>query len=168
MRLALLPFVLALVGCLYSEPFLPGVPQEVDTHVLGRWRCVAPEQADKDAAILNVSRLSDRSYRAEFTAPGEETTVFTAYGVDVGGKSFLNAQEVVEGKPKKWTVARYSLHTPSILQIEFARDEPFRNVPKDQRLRAFESELKGNRLFEDYCACIRIKESGISVCAVQQ
>lgn len=164
MRLtALLPLVLALVGCLYDEPFLPGLPQELDTRVLGTWRCVAPEQADKNAAILNVSRVSDRSYRAEFTAQGEETTVFTAHAVDVGGKRFLNAQEIVEAQPKKWTVARYSLHTPSTLQIEFARDEPFRDVPKDQRLRVFESELKGNRLFEDYCACIRIKDAGSSV-----
>jgi hypothetical protein len=121
---------------------------------------VAPEQADADAAVLNVSRVSDQTFRAEFIAPGDEPAVFSAYAVSVGGKRFLNAQEIGDGRPKKWTVARYRLHTPSILQIEFARDEPFRNVPKDQRLAAFKRELTGNRLFEDYCACIRIKDSG--------
>lgn len=96
--------------------------------------------------------------RHAWTAGGN--TAFSVHAVEVGGKPFLNAQEVVDGQPKKWTVARHSLHTPSILQIEVERDEPFRNVPKDQRVRTFESELKGNRLFEDYCACIRIKGSG--------
>jgi hypothetical protein len=121
---------------------------------------VAPEQADTDAAVLNVSRISDQTFQAEFSAPGDEPTVFSAYAVSVGGEQFLNAQEIGEGRPKKWTVARYRLHTPSVLQIEFARDEAFRSIPRDQRLAAFKKELAGKRLFEDYCACIRIKDSG--------
>jgi hypothetical protein len=158
MRTTVVLLALAAAGCLYDDPFLPGAPATVDARVLGKWRCVAPEQSDQEAAILTVSQGSDHTVRAEFAGGSEEPTVFSAYAVNIGGKQFLNAQEI-DGSPKKWTVARYTLHSSSVLQIQFARDEPFREISKHRRLEAFKRELKGNRLFEDYCACIRIKGS---------
>ena len=146
-------------GCLYDEPFLPGRPEVLDQQLLGEWRCISSERASAEPAILTVSRDADRTYRAEFVGGGGDPTVFSAYTVAVANARFLNAQEIVDNRPRKWTVARYTLHTPTILHIEFARDEPFRGIANKDQLAAFKRELKGNRLFEEYCLCVRIKDS---------
>jgi len=143
-------------GCIYEQPLVPGRPETVDRRVLGQWRCVSPDNAEP--AILKVTEAPARKYHAEFGGGEATPSVFSAYAVTFHGKTLLNVQEIEAGEGRKWTLARYSLYRPTVLHIEFARDEPFRDATtEEQRLAILRRELKGSGLFEDYCTCIRLK-----------
>ena len=147
-------FVFTCAGCLYDQPMAPGAAEVVDRSVLGAWRCVAPDNADP--AILTVTEAADQKYRAEFRGDGDDTTVFLAYAVTFSGRRLLNAQHVDDGTPAKWTLAQYALYKPTVLHLEFARDEPFRAaVDHAQRVAVLRKELTNKQLFEDYCTCVR-------------
>lgn len=142
-------------GCLYTEPLVPGVAESVDGRLLGAWRCVAPESSNP--AILTVAQAPSRGYRAEFV-DGDDKSVFSVYEVKFENTLLINVQEVVDGEPRKWTFGRYTLYRPTLLHIEFARDEPFRDASTSaDRAAVLKRELRGARLFEDYCTCIRIE-----------
>ena len=154
----LVAFVVAVVsaGCIYEQPLVPGRPETVDRRLLGQWRCVSPDNAEP--AILRVTESPDRKYLSEFGGGDAKPSVFSAYAVNFQGKILLNAQEIEDGEARKWTLARYSLYRPTVLHLEFARDEPFRDATTtDQRVAILRRELKDSGLFEDYCTCIRLK-----------
>ncbi len=144
-----------LAGCLYEQPLAPGRAEPVERRVLGTWRCVAPDS--DEPAILAVTHAAEGRYRAEFGGGEDSPSIFSAYAVRFEGKRLLNAQEIVEGEPRKWTLARYTLYRPTVLHIEFARDEPFREAAtQGERVKVLKRVLKQEQLFEDYCTCIRI------------
>lgn len=146
----------SLAGCLYDQPLAPGVPEAVEPRLVSEWRCVAPES--EKPAILSVTLLADNRYRAVFGPKDDDEAVFVGYVVTFEGTRLVNAQEEVGGARRKWTLARYTLYRPTLLHIEFARDEPFRNAStQEQRVQILRSLLKAP-LFEDYCTCIRTKQ----------
>src|SRR5262249_48171478 len=127
-----------------------------ERQLLGAWRCVAPEATNP--AVLTVAEAPDQGYRAQFV-DADDKSVFAAYAVRFESTLLINAQEVVEGGPGKWTLVRYTLYRPGVLHLEFARDEPFRSATtREQRLTILRRGLGGTDLFEDYCTCVRIKE----------
>jgi hypothetical protein len=131
--------------------------EPVDRRVLGPWRCVASDSAEP--LILTVTQAPDRRYRADFTGGAEKPAAFSVYAVRFEGKVLLNAQLIEDGEPGKWTLVRYTLYRPTVLHIEFARDEPFRELTTSgQRIAVLKRELMGAQLFEDYCTCVRVKE----------
>jgi hypothetical protein len=93
-----------LAGCLYEQPVAPGAAEPVVPQVLGKWKCVNPE--GEKVETLTVSERPDRRYRAEFDEGDGAPGVFIAYAVAFRSARILNAQEVVDGEPRKWTVAR--------------------------------------------------------------
>jgi hypothetical protein len=132
------------------------VTEPVDQRLLGAWRCVAPDSTNP--AILTVTQAPDRGYRTELVE-GEDKSVFSVYAVKFEGALLINAQEIVDSEPHKWTLGRYTLYRPTVLHVEFARDEPFReSTTSAQRLAVLKRQLGGTSLFEDYCTCVRIKE----------
>jgi hypothetical protein len=141
-------------GCLYEKPVAPGTPEAVDARALGTWRCVNPES--EKAETLTVSERPDRRYRAEFVEGDDAPAVFSAYAVTFASQRILNAQEVVEGEPRKWTLARYTLHTPDVLRLEAARNDAFGEATTpEQREKILAAALKGGELFADFCVCMR-------------
>jgi hypothetical protein len=145
------------IGCMYPEPLAPGKAQLVDQRLVGAWRCVAPDSSGP--AILNVTKPTEESYRAEFQAEGEKPSVFTGYTVTFEGKLLVNAQDVGAPSSRKWALARYHLYQPTVLHVEFARDEPFSGATTNRdRVAALKEHLEDPRLFEDYCTCVRVKE----------
>jgi len=144
-----------LAGCIYEQPLAPGKAETPDGHVLGDWGCVAPD-SDKPA-MLKVTLLANQRYQAVFGPTEDDQSVFQAYAVSFAGSRLLNVQEVVDGEPRKWTMARYALLRPRVLHVEFARDEPFRQATtQDERIALLRRLLKRDQLFEDYCTCVRV------------
>jgi hypothetical protein len=143
-----------LSGCLYEQPVAPGAAEPVDAQVLGTWKCVNPE--GEKVETLTVSARPDRRYRAEFDDGDETPAVFTAYAVTFHEGRILNAQELVHGEPRKWTVARYTLHTPNVLRLEAARHDAFGEATTpEQREKILAAAVKGGELFTDFCVCMR-------------
>jgi len=153
-HLAVLLAAISLAGCLYDQPVAPGTAEAVDAHVLGTWKCVNPE--GEKVETLTVTEKPDHRYRAEFDEGDESPTVFVAYAVKFQSERILNAQEFVHGEPRKWTLARFTLHTPNVLRLEAARNDVFGDATTaDQRERILAAALKSGVLFADFCVCMR-------------
>ena len=120
-RIIVLAAAACLSGCLYEQPMAPGAAEAVDARVLGTWKCVNPES--EKAETLTVSERPDHRYRAEFAEGDDAAAVFSAYAVTYASERVVNAQEVVDGEPRKWTLARYTLLGPNVLRLEAARLE---------------------------------------------
>lgn len=145
---------LSLVACLFDQPVAPGAALAVDKNVLGKWKCVNPE--GEKVETLTVTEQPDRRYRAEFDEGDDSPTVFVAYAVTSGSERILNAQEFVHGEPRKWTLARYTLHTPNVLRLEGAHGDVFGDATTaEQREKVLASSLKSGVLFADFCVCMR-------------
>src|SRR5262249_6424464 len=146
----------SLAACIYEEPLVPGNAEKPDTRVLGRWRCVSPD--DQDAVLLDVALLPDQRYKAVFGSGNDQST-FQAYAVKFDGRTLLNAQEVVNGNARKWSLVRSALLRPDVLHLETAREEPFRQAQTpQQRTAVLLRLLKTDTLFEDFCTCVRVKK----------
>lgn len=142
-------------GCLYEQPLAPGTAEPVDARLLGTWRCITPES--DEIGRLTVAEAPDHRYRAEFGGGDDEPTVFSAYAVTFASERLVNAQEVVAGEPKKWTVARYTLYRRNLLHLEFAREEAFRGAATPaERSKTLGRALKDGQVFEDFSTCVRV------------
>lgn len=153
-HLAVLLAAASLAGCLYEQPVAPGTAEAVDAHVLGTWKCVNPE--GEKVETLTVTERPDHRYRAEFDEGDDKPTVFVGYAVTFQSQRILNVQEFVHGEPRKWTLARFTLHTPNVLRLEGARSDVFGDATTaDQRERILAAALKSGVLFADFCVCMR-------------
>jgi hypothetical protein len=130
-HLAVLLCAASLAGCLYDQSVAPGAAEAVDAHVLGTWKCVTP--AGEKVETLTVTERPDHRYRAQF-AEGDDPAVFVGYAVTFQSERILNVQEFVHGEARKWTLARFTLHTPNVLRLEAARHDVFGDATTaDQR-----------------------------------
>jgi len=152
--LAVLAGAASFAGCLYDQPVAPGPAEAVDAHVLGKWKCVNPE--GEKVETLTVTERPDHRYRAEFEEGDDTPSVFVGYAVTFGSERILNVQEFVHGEPRKWTLARFTLHTPNVLRLEGARHDVFGDATTaDQREKILAAALKSGVLFADFCVCMR-------------
>jgi hypothetical protein len=153
-HLAVVLCAASLGGCLYDQPVAPGAPEAVDAHVLGTWKCVSPE--GEKVETLTVTERPDHRYRAEFDEGDDSPSVFVAYAVTLSSERILNAQEFVHGEARKWTLARYTLHTPNVLRLEAARHDVLGEpTTPEQREKVLAAALKDGTLFADFCVCMR-------------
>jgi hypothetical protein len=153
-HLAVLVGAASLAGCLYDQPVAPGTAEAVDAHVLGTWKCVNPE--GEKVETLTVTERPEHRYRAEFDEGDDKPSVFVGYAVTFGSERILNVQEFVHGEPRKWTLARFTLHTSNVLRLEAARHDVFGDATTaDQREKILAAALKSGVLFADFCVCIR-------------
>lgn len=156
-RSSFLAILLALTaaGCLFDEPLLPGPPLALERQLLGTWRCVAPDA--RETARLTVATTPEGWYRAEIRSEDEEPTAWHAYAVDFEKTRLLNVQWVGDDQRKTWTVARYTLFKPTLLNLERMKDEPFEVATSRQARLSILKNAPG--LFLDYCTCVRIEDS---------
>jgi hypothetical protein len=153
-HLVVVAIAVGLPGCLYEQPVAPGAAEAVDARLLGTWKCVNPES--EKAETLTISERPDHRYRTEFDEGDGAPSVFFAYAVTFASERIVNAQEVVDGEPRKWTLARYTLHSPNVLRLEAADHEAFEKATTpEQREKVLAAGLKGGQLFGDFCVCIR-------------
>ena len=85
--------------------------------------------------------------------------MFGAQAVKLDGQVLLNVQEVKDSGDGKWTVARYKLLSPDVLQIESAQDEGFKSATTTAaRLDVLKQAAKtDNGAFGPFCTCIRVE-----------
>jgi len=153
-HLVLVAIAVGLPGCLYEQPVAPGAAEAVDARLLGAWKCVNPES--EKAETLTITERPDHRYRTEFDEGDGAPAVFLAYTVTFASERIVNAQEVVDGEPRKWTLARYSLPAPNILRLEAADHDAFEKATTaEQREKVLAAGLKSGQLFGDFCVCIR-------------
>jgi hypothetical protein len=154
LRRAVVCAVFALGAGCYSASFpLDREPQaELDPALLATWSCLAVDGGDDNsAALMRVERAGERVYRAAFEAPGEEPE---RYELRV---SLIGSEPIAGGKP--WTLARYRLTRPHLLEVRLASEEGLKDVaatPAAVRAALLE-RLDRPGVFEDTLVCVRRK-----------
>jgi hypothetical protein len=146
-------------GCLFDAPVVPGKAEPIDPKLVGSWRCLSP--ADENPASLRISALPQDRYAARLAGPGEEPTLYGAQAVKLDGQVLVNVQEVKDKGEGGWTVVRYTLLKPDVLQLEAAQDDAFKDAKTaDARLAVLKQGLKkGAGVFGPFCTCIKADET---------
>ena len=70
----------------------------------------------------------------------------------------MNVEAMEPADKRFWSLARFTLHRPDVLQIELAKEEPFRQAPADSPRTVVARALERGDLFADWCVCARIRE----------
>jgi hypothetical protein len=142
---------------LFDAPLAQGPAEAVDKAVIGAWRCVAADE--ESTMLLTVAEQPASHYGIVMKSGTEAPDQFEGYAVSIDGARVVNVQEVGDRGNKKWTLVRYSLPRPNILEIEAARDEPFKGSDAPEaRAAVLRKELRGKDLFQGYCVCIRTEK----------
>jgi hypothetical protein len=111
----------------------------------------------EEPALLTVTRGTEGRYQVELAGKDERPSVYSAQAVSFEGKTLLNVQEIEDGTPKRWTVARFALPRPNVLVVEAASEKPFEGATTDaKRLGDLRRALAADTLFEDFCTCVRV------------
>ena len=96
----------------------------------------------------------DNLFEADWSRGRLLYTALTPSGATYTGREDL--AEFVHGEPRKWTLARFTLHTPNVLRLEGARNDVFGDATTaQQRERILAAALKSGVLFADFCVCMR-------------
>jgi hypothetical protein len=155
LRVAGLLLAAGTTACLFEQPLIPGSPLAVDRPLIGAWRCVSPD--GPDSALLTISTTPEGWYSAEFKDEGDEKgkpTVWSAYSVTFEKARFLNVRSIGERDGKEWTIARYTLFKPTVLNLEQVKDKAFDGATtREARLALLK---KPEDVFQEYCTCVRI------------
>lgn len=161
--LALAVAVMAAAGCYESPVPLDPAPQaDIDPAVIGSWRCLGSSpDSTGEAVTIEVKRLRERVYEADFIEEGQEPDRYEIHASLVKGKTVINARDLGASKDKPWSFARYELVRPNILEIRVADDEALKGTePTPAALRKrIEKMAKDPRLFANYCVCVRQKKT---------
>lgn len=157
-RLGALLSTLFLLGCPYDSPAPLAEPSDVplDERLIGSWRCAS--SASEEPNVISFSRVDATEVRAAVHAGDEDPGPFRLKSAKSGGTQLVNVEALEPADKKFWSLARFTLHRPDVLQIELAREEPFRQAPADGPGTVVARALERGDLFADWCVCARIRD----------
>lgn len=160
-----LMMVLALAGlapgCFVGDaPLSPATTARADAALLGTWRCVSGG-SDDNTARIRVVRAGASGYDVEFSEAGKaKPDRYRGHGSTIGGRTLLNLQEVRDGKPTEgWVFVRYDLPRADLLDVRVVSDRNFKDTKATAKATAaLEKSIDDPTLYEDFCACVRLKD----------
>ena len=159
-------FVTAVTSACYDSevPLDPTPMKELDLALVGTWRCLgSPARADADPATFVVAKARDRVYSVAFIEEDRAPERYEAYSSLVAGVTLLNVHDLDPRFPTTpWTFARYSFLEPDVLHVWILDEALLKEfvAPTPAALRAeVERHIGNERLFTDYCVCLRATEA---------
>jgi hypothetical protein len=151
-----------LCGCFFEVPVDPVPEVSLESRLLGTWRCVPfNSDDDEEAATFRVSVARERVYAVVVEAKGEDPERYEAHRSSLGEGSVLNVRISAPRFPTKgWTLARYSFLLPDVVRVQLVKEDSVRpaSVSSTALRQAVEAALLADG-FEDYCVCVRAKDS---------
>lgn len=150
-------------GCFVGdEPLAPAAGAPVDARLIGNWRCVSGGSDDNSARIRVTRSAGGASgYDVEFSEAGKaKPDRYRGHGSAISGRTLLSLQEVRDGKPTEgWVFARYDLPRADLMDVRIVSDRSFKDTKATTKVRvALEKSIDDPKLYEDFCACVRIKD----------
>lgn len=150
-------------GCFVGdEPLAPAAAARVDPQLLGSWRCVSGGSDDSTARIrVARSAASAAGYDIEFSEAGKaQPDRYRGHGSPIAGRTLLSLQELRDGKPTEgWVFVRYDLPRADLMDVRVVSDRSFKNTKATAKARtALEKSIDDPKLYEDFCACVRLKD----------
>lgn len=154
---ALLPSVL-LLGCPHDSatPLADFSDVSLDDRLVGSWRCVSSD--GEEPAMLSFSRVGPAELQATLSDDDEDASRFRLRSAKAGSTQLVNVEALQKTDKAFWSLARLTLHRAGILQVELAREEPFKEASTAGPREVIDRSLERGDLFEDLCVCTRVKE----------
>ena len=151
-------------GCYESDfPLEPAPRLELEEQWLGTWRCLPFDaDADEEPVTIAVERGRNRRYDVTWREAGKDPEHYEAFASSVRGRRFMNVRELkAAGETGQWVFVRPTMLRPTVLQLQIVDDEALKGVDKSaQAVRhAIERQLSSPRLLDDFCLCVRAKDT---------
>ena len=151
-----LPLLLMLAGCPYKSDFaLDTKGKKVNPALLGKWE---PKSGFKES--FNVTQTSDYTYRiVKLHEDKKDSSVYSAYIVDVDGDQFLNLQQQGEMADKGFYFYKVELNTSgSKVTLSPVTENISEKFATAEEMRAFFKKYKGLSFFYDKQQEVYIKD----------
>ncbi len=164
-RKAGLAFVLAVglfgAGCYESSVPLDGTPQaDIDSRLLGGWRCMFAEPDSHSVFAMELKSLGDRRYQATTMVAGGDLGRYQVHASLVKGAPLVNVRSLqAEPDEKPWVLLRYELLKPNVLSVRAVRQEWLTGVPDSAAAvrKALEQAPSEDDVYEDAFVCLRLQ-----------
>jgi len=154
--LPVLVMLLMLAGCPYKSDFaLDTKGKKVNPALLGKWE---PKSGFKES--YNVTQTSDFTYRiVKLHEDKKDSSVYSAYLVDVDGDQFLNLQQQGEMADKGFYFYKVELNTSgSKVTLWPVTENITEKFATAEEMRAFFKKYKGLSFFYDKTQEVYIKD----------
>ncbi len=153
---------LALASC-YSESPLDSSPQvELDRAILGSWRCVSADGGSADVAHVTLAPAPDkeREYHLTWQEAEKKPEPYRAFVSSVRGSMFLNVRPAEDSSHAGWAFFRYALLRSSVVYVEVAREQPFKDKKASASPEAARATLERALQampdpLQEFCVCLR-------------
>jgi hypothetical protein len=154
--LPVLVMLLMLAGCPYKSDFaLDTKGKKVNPALLGKWE---PKSGFKES--YNVTQTSDFTYRiVKMHEDKKDSSVYSAYLVDLDGDQFLNLQQQGEMADKGFYFYKVELNTSgSKVTLWPVTENISEKFATAEEMRAFFKKYKGLSFFYDKQQEVYIKD----------
>lgn len=116
-------------------------------------------KGDSDAqALLEISRLDDDHYRAQWTEH-DNVTLYQAYPSLLSDSILINVKDMSpEAQDAKWVFLRYSLGPSDRLNLSIVADKAVASRDEVEGLAEIRRRVAEKDLYHPFALCIRQKE----------
>jgi hypothetical protein len=140
---------------------MDAAPQtEIDSRVLGGWRCMFAEPDSHRVFAMELKTSGDRRYQATTMVAGGDLGRYDVHASLVKGATLVNVRSLqAEPDEKPWILLRYDLLKPNVLSIRAVRDKFLEGVPDSAAAvrKALEQAQDDEEVYEDAFVCLRLK-----------
>jgi hypothetical protein len=153
--------LLALAGCYESSFPLDATPQaDIDSRLLGGWRCMFAEPDSHSVFAMELKSLGDRRYQATTMVAGGDLGRYQVHASLVKGLPLVNVRSLqAEPDEKPWVFLRYELLKPNVLSVRAVRKEWLQGVPDSAAAvrKALEQAQDAAAVYEDVFVCLKLQ-----------
>jgi hypothetical protein len=121
--------LVVLCACPYESPRPAGDPAAAvaDERLVGHWSCITPDP--DDIGHLDIRATTGGHYEMTARGPASEQPLTTdVFLTDLAEGRVMSVHDKSKTEAPSWYLARYTLHRPYLLEIELAREEPFKDA----------------------------------------
>jgi hypothetical protein len=152
--------LIALTGCYESSfPLDPEPQTEIDSRVLGGWRCMFAEPDSQRVFAMELKSSGKGRYQATTMVAGGDLGRYQVHVSLVKGRPVVNVRSLqAEPGEKPWLLLRYDLLKPNILSVGAVRDQWLAGVPDSAAAvrKALEQASDEGEVYEDAFVCLKL------------
>jgi hypothetical protein len=147
------------VGCFESSfPLDPSPQMELDSRVLGGWRCMFAEPDSHSVFALELKGGAGGQYQATTMVAGGDMGRYQVYASSVNGDPLVNVRSFQAGPDEKpWVYLRYELLGPTVLHVRALREAAVQGVEDSATAIRKAIDKAQDEAYEDAFVCLRLR-----------
>ena len=148
-------------ACYESSFPLDSEPQaELDSRILGGWRCMFAEPESHSVFALELKATGNRRYQATTMVAGGDLGRYEVYASTVNGAPVVNVRSLQASPDEKpWLFLRYELLKPNLLSVRSVRETAFAGVTDSaaELRKSLEQSKDEHDTDEDAFVCLKLE-----------